>query len=83
MDKLLSRLIRSELIGLNVKVLGKDLEGMIIDETKNTIIIKTAKGREKIIKRRSKIEVNENGRNAVIDCSNIMLRPQDRLKIKV
>ncbi len=53
----LEKLARSELIGLNVKVVGKKINGRIIDETKNSILIETQKGNRKmILKNNNKFE---------------------------
>ena len=51
MEKKLNELLKGELIGRNAKVIGKNIQGKIIDETKNMLVIKTKEGIKKIIKK--------------------------------
>lgn len=79
-----------ELIGLKAKVIASTdkgrigLHGTIVDETKNTIVIDCA-GKEKIIpKREVVLEIELEGdekSKVVLDCSKIMFRPEDRIKM--
>lgn len=77
--------LRQEFIGLKAKVLEssdaslKGIEGVIIDETKNMLIIETKKGIKKIAKDIAIFEINGN----VVDGKKIKYRPEDRIgKIK-
>ena len=51
---------KDEWIGLNAKIKynENEFDGKIIDETKNTITIDTKKGVKKILKKNSKIMIN-------------------------
>ena len=77
--------LRQEFIGLKAKVLEssdaslKGIEGVIIDETKNILIIETKRGIKKIAKDIAIFEINGN----VVDGKKIKYRPEDRIgKIK-
>ena len=72
-----------ELIGMNVKVIGKNIEGKIIDETKNMFAIKTKKGIKKIVKKNSKMEFIIDNEKIAIDCYKLVARPEERIKLKV
>ena len=81
--------IKEELIGLTVKIIDSknlqniNIEGKIVDETKNMIIIETKQGEKKLIKNQNTFEIGfENGRE-VIEGSLLVARPQDRIKFKV
>jgi len=79
-------LARDELIGLSVKIkecsdptwLGK--KGLIIDETKNTFLIKIDKQEKKIAKNTAVFEFKYNDNKIIIKGSEIMYRPEDRIK---
>lgn len=80
----LKDLIRGELIGLDVMVLGKPIKGMVIDESKNLLVIETSdKKRKKIIKQNNVFEFFVNGKAIKIDGKLLAVRPEDRIKIKV
>lgn len=77
--------LRHEFIGLKAKVIEskdptiKGIEGIIIDETKNMIIIETKNGIKKIAKDIAIFEIN----GIVINGKKIKYRPEDRIgKIK-
>jgi len=77
--------LRQEFIGLKAKVLAskdpslKGIEGTIIDETKNMIIIETNRGIKKIAKDIVKLEIN----GKIVEGRKIKYRPEDRIgKIK-
>ena len=76
--------LAGEFIGLKVKVVrssGKDfqgLEGRIIDETKNTFVLKTSKGIKTIPKNGCLLFFPESGVKA--DGSILVSRPEDRTK---
>ncbi|MBR9675771.1 ribonuclease P protein subunit [Candidatus Woesearchaeota archaeon] len=73
--------LRGELIGKHAVITTKNnqcFKGKIIDETKNTITIKTKDGNKMIIKTQSTIKIEE----GVINGAKIAKRPEDRLKIR-
>ncbi|RLF36543.1 MAG: ribonuclease P protein subunit [Thermoplasmata archaeon] len=78
------KLARSELIGLNVKIIesensfNKGIKGKIIDETKNMFIIKTKETRKKIIKDQCVFEFK--GKNIQINGKSLSTRPEERIK---
>ena len=79
-----SEIMRTELIGLDVEVLSAPcyagINGKILDETKNTFIIGTA-GTEKMIpKKGNDFEVTYEGKRFVIRGSEVLHRPEDRIK---
>lgn len=73
---------KEEFIGNNIKIINSKnktligLEGKIIDETKNTITIKTQKGNKKILKNQVEFII----KNETITGKKIVKRPEDRLK---
>ncbi len=78
---------KNEFIGENVcitkckdpKLNGKT--GKIIDETKNTFVIKTEDGKEKrIAKEIASFEFMINNEKIMIEGSKICYRPEDRIK---
>jgi ribonuclease P protein subunit POP4 len=80
-------LVHHEFIGLRVHATnGKNkslnLNGTIIDETKNTIKIEDGNNREKIIPKRGSTFVFElpNGEKVEIDGDILSIRPEDRIK---
>lgn len=83
------KLIKSELIGLKIKVISsknsanKGLQGVIVDETKNTLAIKTAKGRKKLIKKDCVFELEFEKQKIRIKGSILAKRPEERIKIKL
>ncbi len=78
------RLARSELIGLDVKIVesensfNKGIKGKIIDETKNMFEIKTKETRKKIIKNQCVFEFKE--QNMQINGKSLSTRPEERIK---
>ena len=77
---------REELIGLNVKVREcKDLSwigkcGIILDETKNTFLIKIKDQKKVIAKETAIFEFEYGGKKITLDGSKIAFRPEDRIK---
>jgi len=80
------KLARDELIGLNIKIkectdptwLGK--EGHVIDETKNTFLIKIDNDNKRIAKKTAFFEFTYNDEKIIIPGSQIMYRPEERIK---
>ena len=80
-------LVHHEFIGLKVHVTSKknkslNLNGTIIDETKNTIKIEDENNCEKIIPKAGSIFVFElpNGEKVEINGDILSIRPEDRIK---
>ena len=80
-------LVHHEFIGLNVHVTSKknkslNLNGIIIDETKNTIKIEGIDKSEKIIPKKGTMFVFEipDGEKIEIDGDILSIRPEDRIK---
>ncbi len=75
-----------ELIGLNVKIkncrdpgwIGKS--GLILDETKNTFLIKINEKEKKIAKKTAIFEFELSGKKITLDGSKIVYKPEDRIK---
>ena len=80
------KLAREELIGLRVKIkeckdpnwIGKS--GLIIDETKNTFLIKIDDKQKKIAKNIATFEFDYEGKKLLLNGSKIAYRPEDRIK---
>ena len=82
-----NNLVHHEFIGLKVhatslKNKSLNLNGTIIDETKNTIKIEDENNYEKVIPKRGSIFVFElpNGEKIEIDGNILSIRPEDRIK---
>ena len=81
--------VKHELIGLSIKVVDSrnksniGIEGTIIDETKNTLIIETKGDKRKtLFKNNIVIETIINNKKIQIKGSCLLGRPQDRIKPK-
>ena len=79
---------RHELIGLKVKIIESSnrdalgIEGIVKDETRNTLIIETGKGYKTVIKDQCVFLFSLNSRKVKIKGSVIVGRPEDRIKKK-
>jgi len=79
-------LAREELIGLNVTIreckdpswIGQS--GIILDETKNTFLIKIKDQKKIIAKETAIFEFEYGGKKITLDGSKIAFRPEDRIK---
>ncbi len=83
-------LIRHELIGLKVEVVDSTnkfhigIKGLVVDETKNLLIIETEKGIKKIQKKGTTFVFEiPNGKKVKVNGTIIAKRPEDRIKLKV
>jgi ribonuclease P protein subunit POP4 len=84
MDKKI--LAREEFIGLHVKIkeckdrgwIGKS--GLIVDETKNTFLIKIKNEKKMIAKKTATFEFEYGGKKITLDGAKIAYRPEDRIK---
>ena len=76
-------LVRKELIGLSIKIVDSKnktnigLEGKVVDETKNLLIIKSKGKMKKILKKDVIIEIS----GIKIDGKKLVSRPEERLKL--
>lgn len=79
-------MIRHELIGSEIRIISslnpslKNLNGKVIDETKNMIMIETDKGIKKIIKNQVKMKLKINGKIMEIDGKDLVRRPVEIIK---
>ena len=75
-----------ELIGLEAEVIGgteksrNGLKGLIVDETKNLLVLETEKGIKNIPKNESVFQVVLGTEKVVLDGKDILARPEDRTK---
>jgi len=83
-------IILHELIGLESMVMAssnptsKGIKGIVVDETKNTLVIEQDDVRKRIIKQDSVFRFKlPNGTILEIDGSAIIGRPEDRVKKKI
>ncbi len=78
-----NRFVRTEFIGLNVEVLSEPffgIDGKVVDETKNTFTIESA-GTERMVPKPGNVfRFAYEGRTIDIRGSEIMHRPEDRIK---
>jgi ribonuclease P protein subunit POP4 len=79
-----SDLMRMELIGLDVEVLSascyEGIRGIVLDETMNTFII-SSPGTEKMVpKKNNEFAFTYEGNRFVIKGSEVLHRPEDRIK---
>jgi len=83
-------LIRHELIGLNVEIIDSSnkfhigIKGMVVNETKNLLIIEMKKGLKGVQKKGTKFVFTiPNGRKFKLNGTRIIARPEDRIKLRV
>ena len=74
--------LRNELIGIKIKLLGKGIAGKIIDETKKTFVIKLANKRKRILKKDNIFEFSLNNKKKIVDRNKLIMRPEERIKIE-
>ena len=80
----LKDVIKGELIGCIARVPDKNIEGRVIDESKNMIVIETADNqRKKLIKQCNVFEFVVNEQAVRVDGKFLLTRPEDRIRIKV
>ncbi len=76
-----------EIIGLHAFVSKstdpgrKGMRGRVVDETKNTITIETAKGEKKVPKSEVWLRLDLGREKVEVDGKKLMARPEDRIKI--
>ena len=82
-------LIKHELIGLKVEVEKSSnksqigIKGVVVNETKNTLIIKTKENEKRIQKKNATFVFKIPGHKVRVDGNRIVARPEDRIKLKV
>lgn len=75
--------LKGEFIGKRVKILDDGIEGKIIDETKNTIVIKKKdNSRKRVIKKDKIFKIKFKDEFIDIPGNLVNIRPEDRIKIK-
>lgn len=82
-------LVMHELIGLSVKIIrstnpvNTGIEGRVIDETRNTIIIETKNGKKSFVKEQCTFSfLLPSGERINVDGRILVARPEDRIKKK-
>ncbi len=78
-----SLFVRTELIGLDVEVLSEpysEISGKVVDETKNTFTIESAGTERMVPKPGNEFRFAYEGRTIDIKGSEILHRPEDRIK---
>ncbi len=78
MDK--ESLLKSELVGLKVEVCGKKIQGKVIDETRNMLVIECDGSVKKAIKNSNDFEFEFNGQKIKINGKTLVGRPEERIK---
>ncbi|MEM0094939.1 MAG: ribonuclease P protein subunit [Candidatus Micrarchaeaceae archaeon] len=77
-------IVLNELIGLRVKVVSsldkkqKGLHGLVIDETKNTLLLETAAGKKRVIKKISVFKFYADNKSFIVEGPEINFRPEER-----
>ncbi len=77
---------RHELIGLEVRIVDatnkdlKDIKGVIVDETKNTLTIEHENKRKTVLKEQVTLEVKMDSNIVRIDGKMLLGRSEDRVK---
>jgi ribonuclease P protein subunit POP4 len=79
-------IVLNELIGLKARVTKsldkkqRGISGVVIDETKNTIVLETGSGTKSIVKRISVFRFYSGGRSFTVDGEEIGFRPHERIE---
>ena len=76
------KFLNNEFIGKYVKVKNKNAEGKVIDETKNSLLLKTERNKKRFLKENCIFEFILTDGNITIDGKSILMRPEERIKIK-
>ena len=76
-------ILKGEFIGKEVKIPNKRLEGKIIDETKNSFLIKMKNNkRKRLMKLNLVFQLKTDKSFVSIEGNSILMKPDDRVKIK-
>ena len=85
--KSIEKFLKGELIGRDTTALNlrnKDVfEGRIIDETKHTIVLKTSKGRKRLVKDAHSFEFALGDKRVRIEGRHFKKRPEERIKTRL
>lgn len=79
-------ILNHEWIGLKVKIAEssdpkrKGMEGIVLDETKNTIVLEIKTEKKVAPKKECVFEFDLNGEKIIVKGKDVMKRPEDRLK---
>lgn len=76
----IEKALRGELIGVEVEARG--IKGIIIDETKNTFVVKEGGKKKKAAKKNNEFIFNFPEFRVKVDGNMIALRPEDRIKMR-
>jgi len=82
-------ILKYELIGIEAEVVDArnkaniGIKGMVIDETKNTLVIETEKGKKRVIKQNAVFEFRFGKQRVRIDGRLLVGRPEERLKREI
>ncbi len=77
-------IVLNELIGLKARVLKsldkkqRGLSGIVIDETKNTLVMETLNGSKRVVKKSSSFRFYFQGAHFDVDGNEIAFRPVER-----
>lgn len=85
-----ANIVRHELIGLNAEVVESrnksenKIKGTVIDETKNTLVIKTNDGEKKIAKENAKFMFTiQDNRRVIVDGNLLLGKPETRIQKRI
>ncbi|MEM0492400.1 MAG: ribonuclease P protein subunit [Candidatus Thermoplasmatota archaeon] len=80
------KIVNDELIGLNIKIIDTtdptwlNVSGLVIDESKNTLLIRSQGRDKRIAKNIAVFEFNRQGEKTIVEGLRLMYRPEDRIK---
>lgn len=76
-------ILRGEFIGKQIRDKNKGIDGKIIDESKNSFLIKTKKNlKKRLLKKNALFELILASEKVIIEGNSILMKPEDRIKIK-
>ena len=84
-----AKLLRDELIGRTVEIIGSDnkanvgIIGKIVDETKHMLVIDTPEGLKKVLKKGNIFQITYLGEKIKIKGELLFNAPEERIKAKV
>ncbi len=82
-----SNITRHEIIGLQCEAIPKNkgtaIEGVVLDETRNTFTLTTVKGKKTMVKEKYKFKFKIPDGPVEVDGAALVGRPQDRIKKKI
>jgi len=79
-----THVIHAEWIGKHIRIITATnptakIEGIVVDETRNTIVVETTKGLKRVQKHGSVFEIN----GEEITGDDVLATPEERIKLKV